>query len=90
MIREANAVGGEAPSLRRFELARALVFLARHGLTERLPDLLASTLGDVPGTPGSLLASMGVRDAARFAQLVDALAVNDADAQATLTLLPAS
>jgi hypothetical protein len=77
----------ERPSLRRFELCRALYKLAANGLTDRLDDMVHATVGDVPGPSVALLASMGVDEATTFARHVDALVL---DADDTARLMPAS
>jgi hypothetical protein len=66
----------DQPSLRRFELMRALVSLCGYcvlGHNGLLASLIAATIGDVPGSPGALLASMDADTAAHFARHVDAL-----------------
>lgn len=79
---EAKKAGGGlsiklVPSLRRFEIGRALVALAAHNHMDRLAELVAAVIGDVPGSPGALLASMGADDAVKFALLVDALVIGE-------------
>jgi hypothetical protein len=72
----------ENPSLRRFELCRALYKLAANRLTDRLDDMVHATVGDVPGPTVTLLASMGADEATIFARHVDALVLDAKDAAA--------
>jgi hypothetical protein len=68
-----NEKQGGRPSLRRFELCRALYLLAANKMTDRLDDMVRATVGDVPGPTVALLASMGVDEATTFALHVTAL-----------------
>jgi hypothetical protein len=68
-----NEKHGGRPSLRRFELCRALYLLAKNEMTDRLDDMVRATVGDVPGPTVALLASMGVDEATTFALHVTAL-----------------
>jgi hypothetical protein len=76
----------ERPSLRRFELCRALYLLAANGLTDRFDDMVSAVIGDIDERdPVALLASMDVDEATTFALHITALVagVEGAAAQPT-------
>jgi hypothetical protein len=78
LARDAHNAGAglrlkDRSTLRRFEIMRSLVWLAHFDKRDELPALIAATIGEHPGSPGALLASMDADTAAHFARHVDAL-----------------